>query len=198
MLYTVSNALSFQGFTLLVGYLFGAVAVAIFNTYRTLARVTVQLTSLLSYSIWPESRASMAKVRSRSPRSIYRRSVALGLVLAFGLSIAIYILAPWLLRIWNDGAIDFQPMPVMILLVYAAVGGVWHVPRVLLMATNRHGRLAQWTLGTSVIALLLSVVMGQAFELSGVAIAMLIGEATMAIVCIYLDKRFLILASTTS
>jgi O-antigen/teichoic acid export membrane protein len=46
MAFPLANALSFQGVTLLVGAMFGPVAVAMFNTYRTIARVAVQVKHL--------------------------------------------------------------------------------------------------------------------------------------------------------
>ena len=67
MAFPLANALSLQGITLLTGALTGTAAVALFNTYRTIARVAVQLTAMLSHA--------------------YRRSVLLGAAQSVGLSL---------------------------------------------------------------------------------------------------------------
>ena len=54
MAFPLGNALSLQALTLLVGGVLGTVAVAIFNTYRTLSRVALQMTSTFSLALWSE------------------------------------------------------------------------------------------------------------------------------------------------
>jgi O-antigen/teichoic acid export membrane protein len=77
----------------------------------------------------------------------------------------------------------------MFMLLYAAVGGVWHIPRVFLMATNQHTDLAYWSLAAGILSVGLAWFFGNSYDLQGAAIAMLVSEIFIAIVCIWLAYR---------
>jgi len=186
MAFPLANALSFQGVTLMAGAFFGPVAVALFNTYRTIARVAVQVTAILSHALWPEFSRLFGQGGSAALERLYRRTSLLGVAQSLLLSLVIYFLSPWLLHIWTRGAIEFVPSLMLLMLLYAAVGGVWHIPRVLLMATNQHVGLAYWTLAAGVLCVGLAWLMGNAFQLNGVAAAMLISELFITGVCTWL------------
>ncbi|WP_230180392.1 lipopolysaccharide biosynthesis protein [Aquabacterium sp. CECT 9606] len=189
MAFPLANALSFQGITLVVGHLFGPAMVAVFNTYRTLARVAVQVTGTFGHALWAELSQLYGRGGAQAVAGLYRRSAWIGAALSVGLSLILYLLAPWLLQLWTHGRIGVQPALIGILLVYAAAGGVWHVPRVLLMATNQHVGLAQWTLLAATGSLGLSWVLGQWLGLEGAALAMLLSELGIAGVCLVLAQR---------
>ena len=189
MAFPLANALSFQGVTLLVGTLFGPVAVALFNTYRTIARVAVQVTAILSHALWPEFSRLFGQGATAAIERLYFRMSLLGAAQSLLLSLAIYFVSPWLLRVWTHGAIEFVPSLMLLMLLYAAVGGVWHIPRVLLMATNQHINLAYWSLAAGALTVGLAWLMGNAFHLNGVAAAMLMSELFIAIVCAWLAYR---------
>jgi O-antigen/teichoic acid export membrane protein len=191
MAFPLANALSLQGITLLVGDLFGPALVAIFNAYRTLARVAVQLTSMFSLALWPEFSRLFGSGAVAAVRPLYRRAELLGALAAIGLSLAIYWVGPWMLRIWTHGVIRFEPGLMGLLLAYAAAGGLWHVPRTLLMATNQHIDLAAWTLTAGVAVLAAASLMGQALGLRGIGLAMLITEAALAAMCVRLVHQTL-------
>jgi O-antigen/teichoic acid export membrane protein len=191
MAFPLANAMSLQGITLLVGRLFGPAVVAEFNAYRTLARVAVQLTSMFSLALWPEFSRLFGHGAASAVRSLYRRAELLGAGAAIGLSLALYWVGPWLLRIWTHGVIGFEPVVMGLLLAYAAVAGLWHVPRTLLMATNQHIDLARWSLAAGVAVLALALLTGRQMGLQGVGLAMLITEAVLAAVCVRLVHQVL-------
>ena len=126
--FPLANALSFQGVTLLVGHLFGPVAVALFNTYRTLARVAVQSTGIFSNALWPEFSRLFGQGGIAAVAPLYRRSSTLGMLVAIGLSFVLYPISAWLLEVWTHGAIEHHSVLMILMLAYAAVSGVWHVP----------------------------------------------------------------------
>jgi 4-hydroxybenzoate polyprenyltransferase len=72
------------------------------------------------------------------------------------------------------------------MLLYAAVGGIWHIPRVLLMAINQHVGLAYWTLAAGALSILLAWMLSAILQLNGVVVAMLLSELFIAIVCVWL------------
>jgi O-antigen/teichoic acid export membrane protein len=191
MAFPLANAMSLQGITLLVGHLFGPALVTTFNAYRTLARVAVQLTSTLSLALWPEFSRLFGLGAVAAVRPLYRRAELMGGAISIGLSLLLYWIGPWLLRTWTHGAIGFEPKLMAVLLTYAAFGGLWHVPRTLLMATNQHTDLARWAIGAGVVVLLLTDLIGSSLGLQGVGLAMLISEAALAAICFRLVYELL-------
>ncbi len=186
MAFPFANALSFQGLTLLVGALFGPIAVALFNTYRTIARVAVQITAIFSHALWPEFSRLFGENAGLAVRHLFRRSALLGAAQAFLLSAILYVAAPFLLRIWTNNSIEFVPILMLLMLLYAAVAGIWHIPRVLLMATNQHVSLAYWALAAAMFSVTLAWLLAGTLQLNGVVVAMLLSELFIAIACAWL------------
>jgi O-antigen/teichoic acid export membrane protein len=178
-------------FTLLVGHFFGPAVVAVFNSYRTIARVAAQATGILANAVWGEFSYLFGQGGTEAVRPIYQRSLWTGLATSVGLSLVLYGMAPLLLRWWSHGQIGFHPMPMMILLAYAATAGAWHVPRVLLLSTNQHVGLAQWSLAGAVLAVVATVLLYQPLGIEGVCLAMLLSELFMGGVCVRLARDFL-------
>lgn len=189
MAFPVANAMSFQGVTLLVGALLGPIAVAVFSTYRTLARTAVQITAMFSHSLWPEfarlfGQQSMTKLRHLVLHSAWLSAAQVLLICTL-----LYFFAPWLLQVWTHGKIPFDPSAFGVLMAYAAIGGLWHVPRVLLMSTNQHGALALWTVLAASLCVALTAWVAPRMGLTGVSGAMLLSELLIALVCIALALR---------
>ena len=189
MLFPLANAISFQGITLLVGQQFGPAVVAIFNTYRTIARVAVQVTATFGHALWAEFSRLFGQDGGPATKPLYRRSFALGLALSVGLSLVLCLLGPDLLRLWTHGAIEYQAGLMWILLGYAAVCGSWHVPRVLLMATNRHVGLAQWSLLAALLAFAFSSALSKPLGINGIGVGMLLAESAIALLCVFMAHR---------
>lgn len=189
MAFPLANALSFQGVTLLVGLLAGTSAVALFNVYRTIARVAVQLTSMFSHALWPEFARLFGQAGMKAVHPLFKQSALLGAAVAALFSPILFVVSPWLLAIWTHGRIPFEPTLMALLLAYAAVGGLWHVPRVLLMATNKHMGLSGWSLAAGGLSVALAWVLGRAWQVNGVGAAMLLSEAFIAAICVHLANR---------
>ncbi len=186
MAFPLANALSFQGITLMVGTMFGPVAVAMFNTYRTIARLAVQVTAIFSHALWPEFSRLFGQGGISALIGLYRRSTWLSAIQSICFSFLLYFLSPWLLRVWTHNAIEFVPSLMLLMLLYAAVGGMWHIPRVLLMATNQHVGLAYWILAAGGLCVGLSWIFGLTLQLKGVVTGMLLSELFIAVVCSWL------------
>jgi O-antigen/teichoic acid export membrane protein len=183
---SVSNALSFQGMTLLVGVLEGAATVVLFNAYRTIARVAIQLTWMFSLALWPEFARIYGEGGAKAVFSLYRRSALLNGVQAVAVSVLLFFIAPWLLQVWTHGRIPFQPGLMLWLLIYAAVGGISSVPRVLLVATNQHFSMSNWTLAAAVFSIGLGWLFGKFWQVDGVGAAMLMSELFQTAITFYI------------
>ncbi|MCR5865811.1 MAG: lipopolysaccharide biosynthesis protein [Aquincola tertiaricarbonis] len=177
MLIPAANALSLQGMTLLVGHLLGPAAVAVFNTYRTLARVVVQATSAFSFALWPEFARAYGAEGARGVAPLYHRARRTGLWIAAVAVAAVGLGSPWLLALWTHGKIEFLLAPMGAMLAYATVASATHVPRVLLLSTSRHEGLVWAGIASAVAGLLVASQLTSWSGLLGAALAMALADA---------------------
>lgn len=189
MALTLANALSFQGVTLVVGATLGPVAVALFNTYRTLARTAVQATGTLNYAVWPEFSRLAGQGGGLALRRLFLSTLGITTAVSLVGSLVLYLLAPTLLRVWTHGAIGFEPTTMAVMLAYAAVAGIWHAPRVLLMATNAHTRLSVASFLSAVLLVLITVPLATRWGAAGAATAMLLAELFIAFIAFALTYK---------
>lgn len=176
MLFPVSNAINFQGVTLIVGAVLGAGFVVVFNTYRTVVRVLVQITGVFSHSLWPEFSKLYGKCEYVSLERLYEKTQKISLIISFLSCISIYFIMPSILEYWTQGKVAFDSELLLIMLLYAIAGSVWHVPRILLLSTNNHRELSLWVLFLSLTAMILSGGLGYYYGLYGVALSILVFE----------------------
>jgi O-antigen/teichoic acid export membrane protein len=186
MVFPVANAFSFQGVTLIAGAVLGPTAVAIFNTYRTVARLCVQVTAIFSYALWPEFSRLFGKGGPATVAPAYRRTLVLGAAISITLATIVYFISPFLLEIWTKGKIEFLPDLMSLMLLYAAVGSICHVPRVVLMATNQHMELSKWCLIGSALTVLLVWFGGTHWDLQGIGAASVLAELFIAVITLRL------------
>jgi O-antigen/teichoic acid export membrane protein len=188
----LATAFSLQGVTLVVGALFGPAMVTLFTSYRTIARVAVQLTGMFSIALWPEFSRLFGYGGPWALEKLFRYSALLSAIQALALSVLLYFVSPWLLQVWTHGRIEFAPDLMVWMLAYAAVSGAWHVPRVLLLSTNQHIGLAGWSVAAGGLSVILAWVWGREWQIDGVVAAMLATEFLLAFGCIYLAFRLFI------
>jgi O-antigen/teichoic acid export membrane protein len=191
MAFPAANALNFQGMTLVAASVLGPAATVVFNTYRTMARVTVQATATFSHALWPEFSRLYGQRDFAGLGALYRRSTWLGIALALVASAVVYLAAPTVLAHWSRGQIDFVPTLMFASMAYAAVAGGWHVSRILLLSTNEHGALAWQFLAASALCVPIAWVMARSFGLIGIVFAMLGLELAMLLLCSYLSRRLM-------
>ena len=182
MAFPAANALSLQGLTLVVAAQLGPAATAVFNTYRTLARVTVQATGSFSHALWPEFSRLKGSGDQPALAALYRRSLWIGWGIAALGSAVVYVLAPTVLDLWSKGRMPFDARLMAVAMVYAALSGAWHVPRILLLATNEHARLALQFLVVSALSVPVALWLS-AWGADGVMAAMAVAETAMLVMC---------------
>lgn len=184
MSFTLSNALSIQGVTLLVGHLLGPTSVTIFNTYRTISRVALLITSTLGNSVWAEFSRLYANGGMELVKPLFQRASRISIGASIGLSAILMFTSPILLKYWSRNHIEFTPVLMALMLGYAAVAGTWNVARVFLMAINSHQNLSRIALLGACGTLTICYVLGSHFDLNGIATGLVIVESLMAFICI--------------
>jgi O-antigen/teichoic acid export membrane protein len=191
MAFPAGNAIAFQGVTMVVAATLGPAATAVFNTYRTLSRVTVQGTAVFGNALWTEFSRMYGTGDMSRLSVIYKRSWLTGIGVSVLASGAVYVLAPYMLQVWSKGKIEFMPELMLVAMAYAAVAGFWHVSRTLLLATNRHSRLAWQYLAVSAATLPAAWWLGGSFGLIGAMASMLVAELVLMTLCTAASFRLL-------
>lgn len=144
----VTLAINLQGFTLLVGAIAGAAALAAFVATRTLVRLIDQLMAVMfSLQFYEAGYVDTAKV------DIPRRQLATMTVATIAIMVVaalfLFALGAPLQRALSSGKTAFDPAVAAILLVSGAIRGLATTPNAYLFAHNRHtGATTLYFLGT--------------------------------------------------
>jgi O-antigen/teichoic acid export membrane protein len=173
MAFPIGNALSLQGFTIVIGAMLGAAAVVVFSTTRTITRIALQAMGSINSAIWPELSRSVGSGRLDEARAIMRRSIQLALAASFSMVFALALFGVALIRWWTRGLVDPPVLLLFILLIVIVANSMWVTLSSVLAATNRHKRLAVVYLAGTIVALLGAVPLSSAFGLPGAATALL-------------------------
>jgi O-antigen/teichoic acid export membrane protein len=187
--FPVSVVLTVQGTTLLVGHFLGPAAVAAFSALRTLSRLVYQATFIFGRAIWPEFSRQFGARNFDAARSTFRYASALCGLLALGGAALLYLLSPWLLRLWTGGQIRFDPALFNLLLLGASLASLQLIAQIFLISTIRHRLLALLNLGTSVMALAGAAAAAPFFGSAGVAMLLAAAELVMMVGAILLVHR---------
>ena len=177
--FPIGNALSLQGFTIVIGATMGSAAVVVFSTTRTLTRIPLQAMGIIHGSIWPELSRAVGGGRLEEARSILRRSVQASLVLSISLVIGLIVIGTAVIRWWTGALVDTPAILLSILLLVIVANSMWYTLSAVLVATNKHRRMAAIYLSGSVGALLAAVPLSSMFGLAGAAAALLAIDVVM-------------------
>lgn len=185
------DALSMQGLIVAVGAGLGPTAVAMFGAYRTVSRTIVQLTGIFSNAIWPQLTQMYAAGEKAMLVTAYRKVRVISLICAvFGCGLTL-IVGEQIIKIWSKGALPFDASLLFVFLVYAVIGALGHVPRILLIATNNQTAYGLIYLLSSVF-LLIAVMLQSPGDVLGFAIAATLFEFLNHAIATLYAKRFLL------
>jgi len=176
----MGDALTLQGFTVVIGASLGPVAVVVFSTSRTLSRISLQLMIAVTHTLWPELSAAFGAGKISLARRLHRHAIqaALGLSVLGGL--LLWVTGPFLYHIWIRKAVTFDAACFHILLFAAIANSLWYTSSVVPMSTNAHHRIAFAYLAGTSISLGLAYVLIHPLGIVGAAVALLLVQASMS------------------
>ena len=180
MAFPLGNALSIQGFVLVVGWLFGAPGVVLFSTYRTLTRFPYQMMSMISISVWPKLSRAFGEGDVRRARRMHRMAVSSSFWLVLVAEIVLFVFGEPILSLWTHGEVPYEPGLFLILAAVVVANSVWQASSVVSISANRHETIALVYLLSTAGALVLSVPLGRLVGLQGVAAALLVIDIFMS------------------
>ncbi len=161
--FPLGNALALQGPILIVGAVFGGPAVAMFSALRTLARVPMQLTTMLNSSVWPEMSRAQGSGNLNLLQRLHRTSWGMTALLVLGMAIALELLGRPIALLWLGDSAPFEPLVFSLLLLLTVVSALWNSSAVVLTATNSHLALAGIYVAVTASSLALGTALAPAF-----------------------------------
>jgi O-antigen/teichoic acid export membrane protein len=173
------NALSLQGYTVLIGAVLGPVAVVAFSTIRTLTRITFQLLSIIARTIWPELSSAFGAGNIPLARTLHRRACQAALVLSVSCGSLLWIMGPFLYRKWLHNSASFDTVCFDVLLLVVAANSFWYTSSVVPMSTNEHHRIALAYLAGTAVSLLMASILVRPLGITGAALALLVIDGWM-------------------
>jgi O-antigen/teichoic acid export membrane protein len=177
--FPLGNALSFQGMTILVGSMFGPVSLAVFNTYRTVSRLLVQMLAVFSRSLWPEVSRHFGSQEITALRRLYARGTRIAAYVCGIACVLLYFLGRPLVELWTGGKVPYLDGLFAMFLATAFASCLWQVGMVMLQATNNHRRLAAMFVVGSALMLLLAAALPRSLGLGGPVAALGLFELAM-------------------
>jgi O-antigen/teichoic acid export membrane protein len=179
MAFPIGNALSLQGFTIVVGSTLGVAAVVVFSTTRTITRIALQALGSINSAIWPELSRSVGSNRMDEARAILRRATQVSFSASLSFVVLLALLGPSIIRSWTNGVVD-PPRELLYVLLLVVVGNsLSSTLSTALYATNQHKRLAMVYLLGVVVAVLAAIPLSTALGLPGTAAPLLLIEVGM-------------------
>ncbi len=179
--FPVGFALNLQGMVLLVGLTLGPASAAIFSTLRTLSRSVVQLLASVNAIISPELSKAFGAGDQDLIRRIHRRGCQVALWLAGILVVVLAVIGGPLVELWTGGKVGAEGSLLYLFLAIAAIDAFWYTSVAILIATNRHQRVAIDYLLGSLVALLAAALLLPGLDLPGAALALVGLELFMAV-----------------
>jgi len=153
LLYPLGLAVQLQGFSMMVGALFGAVGLASFTTLRTLVRVSETLMALVSGTLQPEvSYAAHGKDINLLKRMFLIVS-SVAFVSALAIALGLILVGPLVYRIWTHSQLSFSASVFAAFLVVGVLRSISMPATSVLVGMNRHARFTSTYLVSSIASL---------------------------------------------
>lgn len=152
----LSQATALQGTVMVLGLAAGPAATPAFAATRTLSRIGLQATQLLTRAVMPEFARAQAQGDGRGQAAMLL--AVCGLALALALPFAMFIAAggDWLLRVWTGGAVTAPRGLMPVMAVSILLGGLWNPLSTLMIAIDRQAVFAWAYLGFATLSLLVT------------------------------------------
>jgi O-antigen/teichoic acid export membrane protein len=185
----LANAISVQGFTLVIASVLGSVAVVQFSTMRTLTRLNFQLMTVIAWAMWPELSRAFGAGNIPLARKLHRHAYQAGLALSIATGAALWFFGPALYQLWIRNAVQFDLNCFHILIAVTFANSMWFTSSVVPMSTNSHHRIAMAFVGLSVFSLLAGRILLVPFGLTGAALALLLVDIPMTYIVLKTSLR---------
>ena len=137
-----AQALNLQGMVLAIGGTLGPLAVVVFSTLRTMARLAVQAVQTVSQAAEPELAAAYGSGERLLLAELFVHALRAGIWLSCAAAVVLLVAGGSILSFWTRGKVAMDVALFRWLLVSAVFGALWFSSLTVLKAANRHVRAA--------------------------------------------------------
>ena len=169
--FPLGNALLFQGNLLVVQFVLGPAAVALFGTARTLVRSVNQVMEMINQVIWPELSLLLGAGEYSKAARVHRMGVGLSLLLSMTCLVGLALVGKPLYTWWTDKAIALPEHLLLLFLVAIPFNALWYTSSVVHAACNKHEGLAIRYIIATVLTLIACVALSYYQGIEGAAIS---------------------------
>lgn len=177
----VWQAIFFQGTTFVVRIVLGPEAVAIFNTVRTLTRSINQAYTIVITAIIPELQYEIGTGDMQKARKIFRISLSLVVLIAFGGMVFLFFGGPWLYELWTRKALNPPALMWNVFILGIIFNAVWWCSSFVFQVMNKPYDLGVAGVISAVIAVVTSYFLAIPFGLNGAALGSLVMDLLLFI-----------------
>lgn len=131
-----------QGTVVALGAVAGTALVPAFVVARTLSRIGLQGTQLLTTALMPEFGGAAAQGYIHSVQRMVVLVTGVALVIAMPFAVVLAIAGPWFIKVWSGGQITAPAGLLAVMALSALLGGLWTPLSNLLLAVNRQAEFA--------------------------------------------------------
>lgn len=136
--FPIANSIAFQGFTLLINFLMGSVAVVVFNTTRTLINLIKSGIDILHKSIWPELSLAYGRNDTGSFKKMHRYAVVSSFAIAFLSALFLVFFGKNIYVVWTEYKVEFDSILFYLFIVTLLSNTIWSSSSIVLQSTNNH------------------------------------------------------------
>lgn len=180
MAFPLGDALNIQGMRLVVGFILGPVAVAVFSSMRTLCRSAMKPISVVALLIEPEMALAHGAGNRTLIKELFLRSSQITVWLVLPICFLLWLFGDQIFQIWGRGEIVLNTSLYLWLLLASAANSLWYVALMVPYATNRHGRVAIFSIASNSGMLLIAIFFMTWLGLPGSGMAVFFAELAMA------------------
>lgn len=145
----LATALLLQGTVAALGFVAGAALVPAFVAARTLSRIGLQASQILTTALMPEFSAAIAVGEQRSVRRMFVTVLATASAIALPFALVLALVGPAIVRVWSNYQLD-PPTTLMLAIAASALfGGIWNPLSNLMLAINRQ---AEFSIAYAILA----------------------------------------------
>ena len=140
----LASALNVQGMVLVVGASLGPIAVVVFSTLRTLARLALRIVQSINDAIQPELAHAWGRASREHLQQLFVHGLRMTAAMALGAVVMLHFTGAWIIALWTNHRVHFDPALFDWLLLSSICIVMWHGALILLQAANRHARASAW------------------------------------------------------
>ncbi|NOW45616.1 O-antigen/teichoic acid export membrane protein [Novosphingobium sp. SG751A] len=177
----IANATTLQGAILVLSSAAGAAAVPVFTVTRTLTRLPLQFSLILSVAALQRFTVAHSQSNERQKAVLALLALGVTLVMVIPASLLLVLIGPEIIRFWTRGAIHTPTLLVALLAGAMVLNACWNSLCSFLIAVNAHTGIALFYMVSALVALGGAMGLAHLWQAQGVAMAGLALDAVMLI-----------------